>query len=112
MRLDPISVLDIVLLDESNPQAVSRQLAKMLENAEKLPRPPGSPFRLPEHKLILQASTSMRIMDIEIPQGKDSAAVINEQLMRLAEINSQLSSYSEALSNRYFKHVAPRSLQS
>jgi len=101
-------VLDLLLLDESNPQSVGYQLQALAEHAENLPRRERNlDARLGlerEARLVLEASTALRLAEPET-LAPDSAEL--DPLM--ARLQTLLAGFSDALAERYFRHtIMPR----
>ncbi len=57
------SLLDLLLMDETNPRSVAFQLATLSEHVERLPRPSGSPARSAEERIALSLLTRVRLAD-------------------------------------------------
>lgn len=99
-RLDPMPalVLDLLLMDETNPRSLAFQLAAISRHLEELPggRKAGG---LPEdRRLILRLLTSIRLADIEAIVGGgngDMESLMQEQIDLLPEL-------SNALARQYF----------
>lgn len=101
-RLDPMLplVLDLLLLDESNPRSLAYQLAALFKHMEELPDARTSGVSMPEdRRLILALLTSIRLADIETI-ARDETATLLEKLMR--EQLSQLPEFSNAVARHYF----------
>lgn len=96
----PDYVLDLLLVDETNPHSIGFQLASLVELTDRLPRPePGTGL---EHRLALKAQNSIRMVntgDIVLDQMLDS-------------LRGDLFDLSEALTGRYLSHVMPSRLSS
>ena len=96
-RLDPMLplVLDLLLLDETNPRSLAFQLAALSSHMESLPdanRGRG----LPEAgRVLLALSTSIRLADVEVlaneASGEQLSQLMGEQLRLLPDFTSALS---------------------
>lgn len=103
-RLDPVFplVLDLLLLDETNPRSLAFQLAALSRHMESLPDPTAG-RSLPEARRILLALlTSIRLADVEgmalQANGERLADLMHEQLRLLPE-------FSSAVSRHYFNLI-------
>ncbi len=100
-RLDPMPalVLDLLVLDETNPRSLAYQLAAISRHMETLPDARQGSTLAADRRLVLQLLTSVRLADIEaVAEENDRAAF--EKLMR--EQVRQLPELSNALARHYF----------
>ena len=96
----PDYVLDLLLIDETNPHSIGFQLASLVELTDRLPRPePG--LRL-EKRLALKAQSALRMVNT----GDIAIETFLEAL------RCDLFDLSEALTGRYLTHVMPSRLSS
>lgn len=100
-RLDPmrVLVLDLLVLDETNPRSLAYQLEAISRHMETLPDARQGSALTSDRRLILQLLTSVRLADIEAVADEDERAEF-EQLMR--EQVRQLPELSNALARHYF----------
>jgi uncharacterized circularly permuted ATP-grasp superfamily protein/uncharacterized alpha-E superfamily protein len=100
-RLDPMLplVLDLLLLDETNPRSLAYQLRAVTRHMEKLPDFKSGRGLSEDRRILLALSTSIKLADIEAMAsgtGTDAlASLMREQLRMLPE-------FSSALSRHYF----------
>jgi uncharacterized circularly permuted ATP-grasp superfamily protein/uncharacterized alpha-E superfamily protein len=102
-------LLDLLLLDETNPRSVGYQLAALYDHVCNLPSDPGNPARAPHERLAMSLLHSVRMVEVEqLAAGRSNSA--KEQLDRLlSRITEQLPKVAEAISHRYLIHAgAPR----
>jgi uncharacterized circularly permuted ATP-grasp superfamily protein/uncharacterized alpha-E superfamily protein len=100
-RLDPMLplVLDLLMLDETNPRSLAYQLAAASRHLEALPAT-GQTVGMPEdRRLLLQLLTSVRLADVEVIAREGDrgtlARIMQEQVLVLPEL-------SNAISRHYF----------
>ncbi len=97
------TVLELLLLDVTNPRSLSFQLDRLKADIAELPRPP-QPRLTEEERLVLELSTRLRVADIEalaeIPR--------NELAAFLKATAAQLAETSIAIDHAHFTHLAPR----
>ena len=103
-RLDPLLplVLDLLLLDETNPRSLAFQLAALSRHMESLPDANRGRGLSEARRILLALSTSIRLADIEFmaaePAGGRLSDLLREQLRLLPEFTS-------ALSRQYFNLI-------
>ncbi|TCV79282.1 circularly permuted type 2 ATP-grasp protein [Sulfurirhabdus autotrophica] len=105
------ALLELLLLDESNPRSLTYQTGRLVEHVAKLPREKSGGRLSLEQRLALEASTALRLVEMdELTAVTDSGARQNlDQL--LSRLNYLLGALSEAVTAAYFRHEsAPQSL--
>lgn len=100
-RLDPSLplVLDLLLLDESNPRALAFQLAAITRHLESLPGAPRGVSLADDRRLIMGGLTNVRLADIASIAAEPSRMAL-EDLMR-AQM-TMLPELSNAIGRHYF----------
>lgn len=103
--LQPLPVLDVLLMDETNPRSLHFQLDHIVDLYAKLPR--GEAEELASMRQALQALRGIDLQAMQFPlSGKSVAKDPLTQLDRsLAALTEQLFSWSNNLSSRYFSHA-------
>jgi uncharacterized alpha-E superfamily protein len=122
------TVLDLVLLDATNPRSLAYQLDRLSEDVADLPRS-TKPRLSTEERLVLETSTRLRLADtaelagavipsaITIEAGSASAASspVDQPGDRraalslfLAEIKGRLEETADAIDENHFTHLAPQ----
>ena len=108
-------VLDVLLVDETNPRSVGYQLQAISHNFDALPQSPQSAPQSGERKLILDLLTRIRLADVhELAEaGDDQSRDAFKKLF--TQLVSDLPLLSEAITRRYFnltedemKRISPR----
>lgn len=104
-------VLDLLLVDETNPRSLAFQLAALSGHVEQLPDRELSPGRHSlEKRLTMMALTSARLADVD-----DLTVCTGEGrlLLRrfLEELERDVLDLSEALTGKYLSHVMPSRLR-
>ena len=99
-------VLELLLLDETNPRSVAFQLASLAELCEKLPRKEAENSWSLEKRLALKPLAAVRLCSSDELSYPDSL----EKLLTL--LRCDLYDLSEALTGRYLSHVMPSRLTS
>jgi uncharacterized alpha-E superfamily protein len=100
------TVLEQLLLDQTNPRAVIYQLDTLQAHLEKLPRQMKS-FRLSdEERLVLQARTQLRLSEIaDLLVADGQTAVYPHLHTLLSDLHALLSEAAQMITHYYFSHV-------
>ena len=104
--LQPIAVIDVLMLDESNPRSLAFQLEHLVELYEKLPR--HNPEDLQTMQDALNLLRGIELRDVLYPAqeklGRADSAFrrLDGSLFKLERL---LPSWSNNLSSRYFSHA-------
>ena len=99
--LQPAPVLDLILVDESNPRALAYQLATLAEHLDRLPEHLGRPFSQPEQKLAHAALSAIRLADVDIEQEGG----LGRLQALIEDANAKLLGLSDAVTRTYFSHI-------
>lgn len=100
------AVLDLLLLDESNPRSVGYQLVQIRDQVVGLPRKKPLPHRSAEERIVLEALTTLQVTDLERYSTSTWDEDLYETLSQLfAGMSTRLLSLSETLSRDYFSHI-------
>ncbi len=100
-------VLDLVLVDETNPRAVGFQLVALAEHVKNLSRDRGEFVRSPEQKLMLAAQAALRLVDVEAfcsVNGLEDRVLLDDFLEHVA---LDLRSLSDSITHTYLTHTVP-----
>lgn len=95
-------VLDLLLVDETNPRSVAFQLVRVADHMAEMPQASVDAVRTPEQRLALDALTQVRLVDIDklrIVDGDGRRADLAAMLDRLIALLPELS---DTISRRYF----------
>jgi uncharacterized circularly permuted ATP-grasp superfamily protein/uncharacterized alpha-E superfamily protein len=96
-RLDPMLalVLDLLLLDESNPRSLAYQLAAIARHLEGLPDAQQGASLSEDRRLIISLLTSIRLADVEAMAREEDGATLErlmmDQLDMLPELSNEIS---------------------
>jgi uncharacterized circularly permuted ATP-grasp superfamily protein/uncharacterized alpha-E superfamily protein len=102
-NLRPEAVLDLVVLDESNPRSLATQLMALDDDVSNLPRPRRA-GRGPEERLALAALGSVRLAEAE------KLAVVTDHVRPglralLDEVGAALPALSDIITQQYLSHL-------
>jgi uncharacterized circularly permuted ATP-grasp superfamily protein/uncharacterized alpha-E superfamily protein len=105
-HLHPQTVLDQLLLDDTNPRSVIYQVNRLQKHITHLPRERGLHRLSTEERLILEAVTHLRLCDpnrlAELSADTAADSHLDRFLLRLTDL---LARISDALNLVYFSHV-------
>ena len=103
-RLEPMLplVLDLLLIDESNPRSIAFQLAELARHIDTLPQSGAGGGRIEEQRMALSLLSSVRLADVLslAKPGQDGARTTLQKL--LYEEVSFLAGLSDVIGRRYF----------
>jgi len=100
-----VQVLDLLLVDESNPRSVAFQLDALEQHAARLPRFGDSLDRSPEQRQILSCQAAIRLADVAALARADAKGRRAELDTLLARIGNALGDLSETIGRHYFSHA-------
>lgn len=106
-RLAPLLplVLDLLLIDESNPRSIAFQLAELSRHIDSLPQSGEGGARIEEQRMALSLLTNVRLADVEsLAKVESDGARTNLQKL-LGEQVSALPVLSDVIGRRYFNLV-------
>lgn len=103
--LQAAAIVDLLLLDETNPRSVAFQVSALHEHVEKLPRSRVSVTRTQEQRIPLSVLTRLRLVDAHQLCSK---SILGERMQLIAathEWRQQMLTFSTVLSQAYFNHL-------
>jgi uncharacterized circularly permuted ATP-grasp superfamily protein/uncharacterized alpha-E superfamily protein len=100
-RLDPMLalVLDLLLLDETNPRSLAYQLAALSRRLDRLPGGKHSTTLPEDRRLILALLTAIRLADVEAMAREANGATLERVMLEQSQL---LPALSNAISRHYF----------
>ncbi len=100
-RLDPMLplVLDLLLLDETNPRSLAYQLSAIARHLESLPDAHQGSGLPEDRRLILALLTSIRLADVEAMAKEETGTMLERLLMDQLDMLPELSN---EISRHYF----------
>lgn len=106
--LQPVPVLDVLMMDETNPRSLNFQLSHLADLYQKLPRHVPEDLRTMQRAVALLRSFDLETLDDPSPDSTDIRSNLGERarLKRsLEDFGDLLPSWSNNLSNTYFSHA-------
>ncbi len=105
-HIQEIPVLDLLLLDEGTPRSIAYQYARLQEHVTALPAKPRLPQRSAGERLVLEALTMLRLVDlprlVNGSRGQDANGEFDQLLVRVGEL---LHAFSDAITVSYFRQT-------
>ncbi len=99
-------MLDLLMLDEGAPRSIIYQVVCLQEHVTALPKKATVTHLSAEERLILEALTMLRLVDLDrlllVPQGKEDPEGLEPLLARLGHL---LRSLSDAITLSYFRQT-------
>lgn len=95
-------VLDLLLVDETNPRGIAFQLVEIQEHIAELPKASQDAVRTPEQRLSLDLLTQVRLADIDVLRHLDENRERSELRIALDDLIVGLPRLSDIISRRYF----------
>ena len=100
-------VLDLMLVDDSNPRAVGHQLNSLSEHVALLPELPGGPDHSMEQEIMMGAQVAVRLTDVEALCEPDESGSRDRLEALLVELESDLRRLSDEITHHYLTHTGP-----
>jgi uncharacterized alpha-E superfamily protein len=102
-------VLDLLLLDETNPRAVAFQLAVIDGHLQRLPDSRGeSPHYSPAQRIVMPLLTELRLVDPGVLAGAERGAARPALVELLGRLARALPELSDVICRSHFAHAEAR----
>ena len=98
-------VIDLLLVDESNPRSMAFQISALMLSLDSLPRENSGPGRSPEQRIALSLLTDLRLLEIDRLTHVDETGRRAKFEEFLTRIVADLPALSNALAGRFFNHL-------
>ena len=103
-------VLDLLMMDETNPRSLAFQLAELSRHLDTLPQAGRGGDRIEEQRIVLGLRNQIQLADV-LSLGESDAGGTRPRLAELLRANvASLPQLSDAIARRYFnlKEQEPR----
>jgi uncharacterized circularly permuted ATP-grasp superfamily protein/uncharacterized alpha-E superfamily protein len=106
-RLAPLLplVLDLLLIDESNPRSLAFQLCALASHIDGLPQSAQGSGRIEEQRMALTLLTEMRVADVERLGRSNAEGTRTELMALLGRQIAALPQLSDVIGRRYFNLI-------
>lgn len=98
-------VLDLLLIDETNPKSLGFQLSQLSEHVEHLPRATDQKFKTPEEKAVLSMLTSVRLLDLSTTWEKTEEPDLAQLDEFLDTMREQLIDFTQSVTEHYLARI-------
>jgi uncharacterized alpha-E superfamily protein len=105
LQLSP--VLDLLLIDDSNPRAVGYQLNLLSEHVAALPTVVDDHSHTAEQQIMMAAQAAIRLTDVEALAEPDQFGERDRLEGLLVQLENQLRALSDELTQDYLAHTGP-----
>ena len=95
-------VLDLLMVDETNPRGIAFQLVEILNHVTDLPKASQDAIRTPEQRLALDLLTQVRLADMDALRQVDSTGHRANLAQALDRLIAGLPQLSDIITRRYF----------
>jgi len=104
--LQPLAVMDVLMLDETNPRSLEFQLNHLVDLYQKLPRHDPEDLKTMQVALDQLRAVDLQSMIYPAPDTSDRRGTGLRRLDRyLGDLEKLLPAWSNNLSSRYFSHA-------
>ncbi len=106
--LQPLAVLAVLMVDETNPRSLNFQVSHLVDLYRKLPRHAPGDLKAIEHAMMLLRGLDLEKLDFPLPGGAQADSSSEGQLQldhSLRFIQNLLPSWADNISLRYFNHA-------
>jgi uncharacterized circularly permuted ATP-grasp superfamily protein/uncharacterized alpha-E superfamily protein len=106
--MQPIAVLDVLMMDETNPRSLDFQLSHIADLHEKLPRQAPTDTHAMRHAVSMLRSFDLQMIGYPLPGAEPSQRGKEERVRLrrfLRELEDLLPLWSDNLSSAYFSHA-------
>lgn len=109
-RVEPMLplVLDLLLMDESNPRSLAYQLVRLSNHLEALPMANEGTSLPRERRIVLELQTGVRLASIDELGNADTTGMRKRLTRLLQRVIMELPTLSDAISRRYFRLIEDR----
>jgi uncharacterized circularly permuted ATP-grasp superfamily protein/uncharacterized alpha-E superfamily protein len=101
-------LIDLLVIDETNPRSIGFQIAALEEHVAALPRESSSPVLSGEQRAVMAATSGVRLADVSALAALDAEGGRPQLGQLLARLDSSLRATSESITHHYLVHSTPR----
>jgi uncharacterized circularly permuted ATP-grasp superfamily protein/uncharacterized alpha-E superfamily protein len=98
-------ILDLLLLDESNPKSLAFQLSQLSAHVEHLPRPGDRRFATPEERMALEMLTAVRLLDLTGLRCDEGGEKSTSLAAFLHAMENRLKAFAQQITAHYLSRV-------
>jgi uncharacterized circularly permuted ATP-grasp superfamily protein/uncharacterized alpha-E superfamily protein len=101
-------LIDLLVIDETNPRSIGFQVAALEAHVAQLPRDASSPVLSGEQRAVMAATSLLRLADVSALAATDADGGRPQLGQMLSRIQGSLRGLSEAITHHYLVHSTPR----
>jgi uncharacterized circularly permuted ATP-grasp superfamily protein/uncharacterized alpha-E superfamily protein len=105
---DAGAIIDLLVIDQTNPRSLAFQLAALADHVERLPRDASSPVLSGEQRAVMAATNLVRLADVTTLAAVDAAGNRPALATLFARIDSHMRAFTESLAHTYLVHSTLR----
>jgi uncharacterized alpha-E superfamily protein len=98
-------VMDLLIVDESNPKSLAFQFSQLVAHVEHLPRQIDRRFASPEERLSLEMLTAVRLLDLTGLRCSSGGAQTESLVAFLDQMKACLKDFAQQISAHYLTRV-------
>jgi uncharacterized circularly permuted ATP-grasp superfamily protein/uncharacterized alpha-E superfamily protein len=102
------SLIDLLVIDETNPRSIGFQVAALADHVAHLPRDESSPVLSGEERAVMAATSQLRLADVMALAAVDADGSRAQLGTMLTRLDASLRTLSEGITHHYLVHSAPR----
>ena len=106
--LEAAPLIDLLVIDETNPRSVGFQFAALADHVAALPGDDASPVLTGERRAVMAAVSQLRLADVDRLAASDEQGGRRELATLLARLETLVREFADAISHRYLVHSTPR----
>ena len=106
--LEAAPLIDLLVIDETNPRSIGFQLAALADHVEALPVDDASPVLSGERRAMMAAVSQLRLADVDRLASYDDQGGRGELAGLLTRLDGLIREFADAISHRYLVHSTPR----
>jgi uncharacterized alpha-E superfamily protein len=106
--LEAAPLIDLLVIDETNPRSIGYQVAALADHVGHLPQDDSSPVLSGEQRATMAATGMLRLADVTALSTVDPDGTRGQLGLLLTRLDNQLRGLSESITLHYLVHATPR----
>ncbi len=101
-------LIDLLVIDETNPRSIGFQIAALEDHVAHLPQDSSSPVLSGEQRAVMAATSLVRLADVSALAATDADGGRPQLGQLLTRLDGSLRAMSESITHHYLVHSTPR----
>jgi uncharacterized alpha-E superfamily protein len=101
-------LIDLLVIDETNPRSIAFQIAALADHVALLPREGSSPVLAADQRAVMTALGLLRLADVSALAAVDGGASRPGLDGMLDAVHAAVKTCAESITHRYLVHATPR----